>query len=180
MILAAILAACQGFLGQNPDRIRIFKRGFIQDLPRNPGKCTIVRISRPEGTEIMNGQNFSPNKTGTLAAWVERAPGQHALHGQWSLQPCAHALAPRPHTCTSPLPTPWPHAHAGPVPSHTCLPHITIASKAITYQLLPLVLKQALLACHTRRMESPNCPFVCGHPQLHYCTPGQTRFIRNS
>ncbi len=41
---------------------------FPQDLPRNPGKCTIVRISRPEGTEIMSGQNFSPNKTGTLAA----------------------------------------------------------------------------------------------------------------
>ncbi len=38
MILAALLAACQDFFGQNPDRIRIFKRVFPQDLPRNPGK----------------------------------------------------------------------------------------------------------------------------------------------
>ncbi len=66
MILAAILAACQDLFGQNPDRIRIFKRVFPQDLPRNPGKCTIVRISRPEGAEIMSGQNFPSNKTGTL------------------------------------------------------------------------------------------------------------------
>ncbi len=65
MILAAILAACQDCFGQNPDRIRIFKRVFPQDLPRNPGKCTAVRISRPEGTEIMSGQHFSPCTTGT-------------------------------------------------------------------------------------------------------------------
>ncbi len=66
MILAAILAACQDFSGQNPDRIRIFKRVLPQVLPRNPGKCTIVRISSPEDPEITSGQNFSPNKTGTL------------------------------------------------------------------------------------------------------------------
>ncbi len=58
MILAASLAACQDLFGQNPDRIRIFKRVFAQDLPRNPGKCTTVTISRPEGAEIMSGQNF--------------------------------------------------------------------------------------------------------------------------
>ncbi len=48
MISAAILAACQYLFGQNSDRIRIFKRVFPKDLPRNPEKCTIVRISRPE------------------------------------------------------------------------------------------------------------------------------------
>ncbi len=72
MILAALLAACQDVLGQNPDRIRIFKRVFAQDWPRNPGKCTTVRISRPEGAEIMSGQTFPSNKTGTLVegtAW---------------------------------------------------------------------------------------------------------------
>ncbi len=72
MILAAIMAACQDFFGQNPDRIRIFKRVFPQALPRNPGKCTIVRISRPEGAEIMSGQNFTPNKTGTLVSATNR------------------------------------------------------------------------------------------------------------
>ncbi len=66
MILAAILAACQDLFRHNPDQIRIFKRISPQDLPRNPGKCTIVRISRPEGTEIMSGQNYFANKTGTL------------------------------------------------------------------------------------------------------------------
>ncbi len=38
MISAALLAPCQDYFGQNPDRIRIFRRGFPQDLPRNPGK----------------------------------------------------------------------------------------------------------------------------------------------
>ncbi len=78
MILAALLAACQDFFGQNPDRIRISKRVFLQDLPRNPEKCTDVRISRPDGTEIMSGQNFSPNKTGTLLP---------PLHASTYLQP---------------------------------------------------------------------------------------------
>ncbi len=38
MVLAALLAACQDSFGQNLDRIRISKRVFPQDLPRNHGK----------------------------------------------------------------------------------------------------------------------------------------------
>ncbi len=93
MILAAILAACQDFFGQNPDRIRIFQRVFAQDLPRNPGKCTIIRISGLEGAEIMSGQNCSPNKTGTLLraedqvvdTWIGHASTarQRSLAASW-------------------------------------------------------------------------------------------------
>ncbi len=66
MILAALWAACQDYFGQNPDRIEIFRRVSPRICPEILEKCTTVRISRPEGTEIMSGQNFSPNKTGTL------------------------------------------------------------------------------------------------------------------
>ncbi len=103
MILSAILAACQDFDGQNPDRIRIFKRVSHSICPEILGKCTVVRISRPEGTEIMSGQNFSLNKTGTLAEHQPAALGLpaclcctgvvcHSVPSTWSstqVVPCA-------------------------------------------------------------------------------------------
>ncbi len=49
------------------DLYRMSDRTWQGTYMAGPGKCTIVRISRPEGTEIMSGQNFLPNKTGTLA-----------------------------------------------------------------------------------------------------------------
>ncbi len=52
MILAAILAACQIYLGQNPDRIRIFKRVFPQDLPRNPENVRLSEFPDPKAPKL--------------------------------------------------------------------------------------------------------------------------------
>ncbi len=67
-----------------------FSRGFSPRIcPEILEKCTIVRISRPEGTEIMSGQNFSPNKTGTLTVtcdvlWPPVLNVSTLIHVTWS------------------------------------------------------------------------------------------------